>query len=542
MIKILVVDDEILLLKMIERLLSKYNYEVLTATSVKNALQILETGPEINIMFINISMPEESGLKLLKIVKQKYKDIVAIMMTGYTSIEEAIEAMKLGADNYLLKPFGKDILLNTIENALNILENKKYIKLQEILLDVIPLLNDYLIGKLDEENFLLQLLEITLKTQNSKKGIIFWYNEMNNSLEVFVDKGFNLPKNQKFVMDNETLSHLLNLKYPTIHPREVKTSFCKALVPQEENESLLVLPLILKEKLYAVIDIIIPRLKVEQLPETDKKILTSLSNIIVFALSNFISTKKLVEYNKLKSEFVSHISHDLRTPLMSISGAMEMLLNTEKNENKLKMLDVISRNVTRMNELIQNLLDFTRIEVDEFKLKKDTVNISEVLNNIVENFSYLASTKKIQLERDIQKDIISVVDEERLKQIVSNLISNALKFTPENGKITISCFSQDSLLETAKDSIGTIVISVLDTGIGIQPEEQQKIFEKFYKSTSEQATKLNPTGFGIGLTIVKTLVEKHDGKIEVISKPNEGTTFKIFLPMYKDTTNNKIEK
>jgi two-component system phosphate regulon sensor histidine kinase PhoR len=244
-------------------------------------------------------------------------------------------------------------------------------------------------------------------------------------------------------------------------------------------------------------------------------------------LSSYISTKKLVEYNKLKSEFVSHVAHDLRTPLMSISGALELLLTQEQDETKKNFLAIIDRNVQRMNSLVNTLLDFSRIEVGEFKLKKELIDIETTICDVIKNFNFLAETKKIKLNfvNFTKTKIETFADKERLIQIFSNLISNAIKFTPENGKITCA-------IENFNPKTKIVKISVSDTGIGIEKQYLEKVFNKFYQVNPVQPGTKN-SGYGIGLSIVKSLVEAHNGKIEVKSQINKGTTFYIYLPVTK---------
>ncbi len=529
MVKILVVDDEESILRMLSRMLSKEGYEVVTTSSGLNSLDIIKK-TDIDIVFVDIMMPEINGLELLKQIKQINKNISVIMMTAYATIETTVEAIKYGAENYLLKPFDKTLLLSAIRNVLLSTKSKNYLQQQEAILEIIPILNGYVLGQINEITFLNNILEISLKLNKSQKGAIFWFDKDQNTIVPLAKKGLNVDFGKKFILDNISLERLEHLKNPQIIASEQKTNFCKNFIEQNENESLLVIPIILKDKIYGIIYIIIPKVKDEKLLDTDSVLLSFFANILTFTLSNYASTKKLVEYNKLKSEFVSRVSHDLRTPIMSISGAIELLSDLETDENKKQLVQVIQRNITRMNDLVQNLLDFSRIEVGEFKLKKGTVNFGKLVIDTIEDFRYLASTKKIIFETNIQENINAYFDPERIKQVISNLISNAIKFTPENGKITILCSYDEKNLPEAKDSLGTIKFTISDTGIGIPQEYQTKIFEKFFKASSEID---NPTGFGIGLSVVKSLVEAHNGIIELKSQPNKGTTFILYLPIYK---------
>jgi PAS domain S-box-containing protein len=235
------------------------------------------------------------------------------------------------------------------------------------------------------------------------------------------------------------------------------------------------------------------------------------------------SYEELKEADKIKTEFISNITHELLTPLTSIKGFVE-LLNDEAigtiNEEQKKSLGIIHRNSERLIHLIKELLDASHLEKNRLGLHFGLVSINEILSKCILDMQPLAKEKQISLFQDSQPLPRIWGDEERLTQVIINLLANAIKFTPQNGKITV--ISHD-LTEQVK-------ISVNDTGIGIPSDRLSRIFDRFYQIDSSAKRKYG--GTGIGLSICKNIIEKHYGSIWAESDGN-GSTFHILLPKLK---------
>ncbi|MFZ3059021.1 MAG: PAS domain S-box protein [Candidatus Methanoperedens sp.] len=232
------------------------------------------------------------------------------------------------------------------------------------------------------------------------------------------------------------------------------------------------------------------------------------------------SYEALKEADRIKTEFISNITHELLTPLTIIKGFVE-LLNDEAigriNEEQKKSLGIIHRNSERLIHLIKELLDISHLEKNTLGLQFGLVSINDILSKCILDLQPLAKEKQISLFQDSRPLPVIWGDEERLTQVIINLLANAIKFTPQNGKITV--ISHD-LTEQVK-------ISVRDTGIGIPGDQLSRIFERFYQIDSSAKRKYG--GTGIGLSICKNVIEKHYGSIWAESDGN-GSTFHILLP------------
>ena len=229
--------------------------------------------------------------------------------------------------------------------------------------------------------------------------------------------------------------------------------------------------------------------------------------------------ERLRELDKLKDEFVSLVSHELRTPLTSIRGYVELMLAEELTDDQRRFLGIVERNSGRLLELVSDLLFLAQIEAGKLAIEVGSLDLRKVVEECVETAAALAEARGIELDATIGRLPKIEGDRTRLHQVLDNLLSNALKFTSSGGRVDIR-------LKRVGD---TAVLEVADTGLGIPEEEQARLFERFFRSSS--ATENAIPGTGLGLTITKAIVERHGGRIEIESAENEGTTVRIHLPL-----------
>ncbi len=224
------------------------------------------------------------------------------------------------------------------------------------------------------------------------------------------------------------------------------------------------------------------------------------------------------ELDRIKSEFVSAVSHDLRSPLTAILGYVELLDRIGPlNDQQREFVQRIKNSVHNITALINDLLDLGRIEAG-FDLEKERIPLSLVIHYVLDGIDQRIEKKKINLITDVPENLPYVLGNPlRLRQMLLNLIDNAIKYTPEGGEIRL-------LARAEKEQV---VLQVADTGVGIPVAEQSFIFDKFYRASNVAAS---TTGTGLGLAIVKSIVENHQGRIWLDSAPGKGTVFTIMLP------------
>jgi PAS domain S-box-containing protein len=240
---------------------------------------------------------------------------------------------------------------------------------------------------------------------------------------------------------------------------------------------------------------------------------------------NDITKQKEIE--KLKSEFLATVSHELRTPLVAIEKSISLILNKEAgdvSETQTQFLSIAERNLKRLGLLINDLLDLSKLEARKMELKPETVILEKIISDSIESLNNWAKTKSIRIEKVIPADIPEVnLDPNKIIQVLNNLIGNAIKFTPQGGSITVG-------LVLSKED-GVIKVSVADTGMGIAKEDLPKVFDKFYQTQERAPTDIS--GTGIGLAIVREIVELHGGKVWAESEKGQGARFIFTLPLRK---------
>lgn len=252
-------------------------------------------------------------------------------------------------------------------------------------------------------------------------------------------------------------------------------------------------------------------------------VLTIVLFIISFSITR--SMEGLAEANRLKSEFVSIVSHQLRSPLSNLKWAIELLLSgrlgkvDEKHE---EYLQILKDNTTRMGELIADLLTVSRIEQGRFPLEKSEFSLEDLTREIIDEFRPMTSVSKIDVKLEATDTLARVfADSSRIKIVVENLLDNALRYGKNQGMVAIKLKTRGR----------NLLFEITDTGVGIPKEDQRYIFERFFRSGN--VLKHQTSGSGLGLYIAKFIIERSGGKIGFQSQENKGSTFWFTLPTKK---------
>jgi signal transduction histidine kinase len=226
-----------------------------------------------------------------------------------------------------------------------------------------------------------------------------------------------------------------------------------------------------------------------------------------------------------QSDLVAEIMHELKTPLMAISAASELLSRPEMPREKHgELVGMIKKESKRLSKMTKDFLDFARLESGRMRLKRAILDVPQIIQEVISISQTQAAARNIDIVVDLAPDLPTTAsktavigDADRLKQVLLNLVSNATKYNRENGRITISASCQADEAQ----------ISVADTGPGITPEDLEHLFERFYRIPGSESAE----GSGLGLSVAQKIVEEHHGRIEVASTVGEGTTFTIYLPV-----------
>ncbi len=371
--RILVIDDEPGLREGCRRALKRHGFQVEVAATGAEGLACIQRD-RFALVLLDIMMPDVSGLELLQTIRQHDPEIVCIIITGYATVELAVEAMKRGAYDFIAKPFSDDNLLLAVQKGL---ERRR----------------------LEQETRRLQQVEEEARRLSQEKAM-------------------------------------------------------------------------------------------------------------------------LEELDRVKSAFMRKVAHELRAPVAAIRSFITLMQQGYASPDQ--QVDMQARIAQRADELlalIDDLLNLARLKEARMAAKKQPVSLEQVLSEVIGLHTPEAEEKRIRLTVDTQPCPPVLADPAHAKQLWTNLISNAIKYTPAGGRVTVRLFPVD----------GTIVGEVQDTGIGIAPEELPHLFQEFFRT--ERAKAFAPHGTGLGLSIVKQIVEEWGGNIQVESEPGKGSKFTFRLPM-----------
>ncbi len=484
---ILLIDDEKPFRDSSQRLLSKKGYNVITAENGQRALDFLAKNL-VDLILLDLKMPVMGGEEFLQVMCPHYPDIPVVVVTGHGTLDTAVNCMKKGAYDFITKPFDIPQLLLSIERALEkrTLERKA---------------REY------QEETVRNLLE--LSTQKKRLETII--NCMANGIMV-------TNRNLEVVLHNPALLRLLEVTEPIASPVPLQAivkdeSLIETLKKIQSGEPL--------EKEFVAQEIPVgPRvLRAISAPtlEPERHVFWTVAGAVT-VLEDITLFKHL---DQMKSEFVNMVAHELRSPLVSIRQINSVLLEGLAGPLLEKQKDFVSRGMKKIDallELINDLLDVARLEAGRLVRKQETIDLSEVIQDMVILMEPRAKEQRISLTVSCENLRPVKADPRNIEEVLNNLLSNAINYSPEGGKVSVRARGVGDFAE----------ISVSDTGVGIAPDEVPKIFDKFYRVKHPKTRHV--TGTGLGLSIVKGIVEAYQGSIRVESVPDQGTTFTVLLP------------
>jgi two-component system, OmpR family, phosphate regulon sensor histidine kinase PhoR len=239
---------------------------------------------------------------------------------------------------------------------------------------------------------------------------------------------------------------------------------------------------------------------------------------------NLRDVTQQAELDRMKTDLISIVSHEIRSPLSNIIGYIDLVLTDPSHkivEEQANFLSVAKRNGAKLATLVDDMLDLSRLEAGKVEMNLEDVDVEYLINFAVLSFHNEAELRKIVLTKRLSGDPHASGDMDRLQQVLTNLLSNAIKYTPEGGAVEIS-----------GDSCGeTVILRVTDSGIGLLPEDQARLFQRFFRVRSAETRKIS--GTGLGLSIAKSIVDAHGGRLTVQSEYGKGSTFSVILPAWR---------
>lgn len=485
--RILVVDDELGIREGCKRALLEEGYAVDDAEDGKTGFQKVK-GNEYDLILIDLMMPGIGGMDLIKMIHKMDPGIITVVITGHATIETAVEATKLGAYDYLPKPFSPEALCAIVKRGLEkrflLLEAEKlYAERDQRLLE--------LVNEKSRLRTIIGCMADGVLVTNMERQLVLWNA---SSAKMLKSKGFDIA--------GESLEYYITNKALIAAIKEV-------LASDDKDFSMI------SREIPVVGERTILMANIAPVRDQEEKILGT-----VTVLRDITELK---EIDKIKSQFVSMVAHELRAPVAAIKGWLEIVISGEAGGDEQQNLIWLKRAKDRSDSLlslVNDLLEINRMEAGKIAQKMEAVRVSDLIVKVVEFFKPEAEKKAISVSLDLPADLPSVqADIRDMEKLFTNLINNAIKYNVEKGSV---------LLEG--EIVGSSVCyRIKDTGIGIPHDKLSRIFDDFYRV--EDAKTKGITGTGLGLTIAKKIVDSHFGHLEVESDLSKGSTFSVFLPI-----------
>ncbi|MBW2030298.1 MAG: response regulator [Deltaproteobacteria bacterium] len=475
--KILVVDDEKRIREGCRTVLAQEGFDVEVAEDGFSGLKKVQEA-HFDLVLLDLMLPGIQGMDILEEVRAKHPDIVVIVITGYATLEHAVEAMKKGAFDFISKPFSPQDLRGVVGKAIEYIRTLQDIATEKSRMRV-----------------MINCLADGVMTTNAEKKVAL----ANPAFLKFVGyRGENvIGKDLKELNLDPKIESMIDRALAM--PKEEFTQLGDEVTSKVDSEK--------EERILGVWCV----------PFRDK---VGRNLGTVTALHDITAIRKM---DQLKSDFVSMVSHEIRSPLNTVLAQIKVIqdgLLGPVAEDQRESLTRISERLKSLVALSSELLDLAKIESGLVTQEREKLDLAEILDEQVEFCRPQADEKNILIDWQSTGILPPVLGNRgNIGEVFSNLLSNAIKYTPEGGRIKITAAVED----------GHVRIDVTDTGIGIAEEHLPHIFDRFYRIKDDKTRFI--TGTGMGLAIVKSIVEAHNGMITVESKPDVGSTFRLYFPI-----------
>jgi two-component system, OmpR family, phosphate regulon sensor histidine kinase PhoR len=485
---ILVVDDEVGYREGIRRILTSRGYQVHVAASGREALDVA-AAHDFPIVLVDLKMPGMDGFQLIERLRQLKPKTLCVVVSAFATIESAVQTTKMGAFDFVVKPFLPDDLIVVVGRATE----------------------KWLLGceaeRLRREREA-HLLEIT-KEKSKLRTIL---QSMGDGLLVVNIDG-------DVVLDNPVARRLLGrVQAPSLYgpvsgvlaDEKVLTEIGAMIDRHTEEVSISI-----ETKVETGREEGDRYLRVTLAPIRDDK--TTLG--VVVLLADITDAKA---FERMKTLFVSMVAHELKAPIGAVEGYLNMILSGALDTDQDRLKKIVARCLERTGALltlIQDLLEITRRDAGKHERRIEPVDMKALSANLLEFHKHDMELRGIQAE--LQADAgapTALADQGDMERVLTNLISNAIKYNVDGGRITVRIATRPGLLS----------VEVQDTGIGMSPEEVERLGQEFFRAKNAKTRTI--TGTGLGVALIRKIVESYNGALEVDSVPDHGSTFRVLLP------------
>ena len=546
--KILIVDDDRDFVDILKHNLEKREYDVAYAYDGRAGIQKVKI-ERPDLIILDIMLPEVDGYKVSRLLKfdMKYKNIPIIIFSSRYD-EDATLSREAGADAYLAKSADAKELFEKVKSLLN----GKPLKPLDIQIEYPPM--PFLEEAKETKDATVDELKLRIKRLVAINEVVY---DINRSFEIdicvkkFIEKisailtaeisslmlldkkkdelviriakGMkdDIVKNAKIKL-REGISCWVAKEAKPLLIEDVKKypQFRTGTGRGYKTDSFISVPLMVGSEVLGVVNVT-DKIDKTRFTKEDLDILVSIANNAAASIKNSIHYEELKRLNKVKSDFLVVLSHELKAPLINVKGSIDVLLKDSYdilNEDQRRFLSIAKNNIERLLRLIDDLLDISKLESGVVSMKRDKFDISNMIRSVATSFKPELEKKSIDLHLKLPEENLIWGDSDRLEQVFNNILSNAIKFTPQRGRIEF----------TFEDIGDNIRIAMSDNGPGISKENLPKVFDKFSSLCVADSGVVK--GTGIGLSIAKDIVEMHRSSIWVESELGKGSRFFVELP------------
>ena len=497
--KVLVIEDKPEMIQILtDYVLGPQGYVTLTALDGEKGLR-MALSEEPDLVILDLRMPKMSGLQVLQTLRELQCPVPVILITAYGSEEVVVRALRLGANDYVAKPFELDEMINAIERVLSKSrqEKEKARLSQELEKSVKELTRkiELMLYSIDEGVFTVDR-ELRISTFNpAAEKILGWREE-----EVI-----GRPCTEIFREEDGASSYQGELLSEAMRKAQLVTS-------AKEGH-----PVINKDgQRIFISSSVVP--------------LLDLNGQVFGAMVAFRDATAEIELDQMKSEFISMVSHELRSPLSHILASMELMREANlSSDQQQDLLNIIDAQSNRLNRFVEQILDVSLLEAGTVKVEQEPVDLKRLIEQMIEAFETRVNTHRFELTVP-ERPTIVVGDDSKIQTVLDNLLENAVNYSPEGSRISIEVSDRDK----------EVVISVIDEGIGIPATQLERIFERFHRVNASDDQE--QYGYGLGLYISKRLIEIQGGSIWAESELERGSRFSFSLPKWSPASGEQVSE
>jgi len=524
---LLLAEDDVAVRAMCVRALRRAGFEVTETASGEEAIEQLRH-QGFDLLLTDLKMPGMGGLATCRAVRERDDELPIVVMTGYGSMESAIEALKIGVSEFILKPFRPDELVNAVQRSLE----KGWLKRENARLNaLIPLfdLSRAFMSSVDLSAIPAQVIRIARQeTQADRASLMLLTAEGDLIIQAADGLDADIVHHTRQPADYGVAGHVLAQREPAVLHGSLRDDPRFGDRVHSDVGSAICLRLLHQDRALGVLNVSredagrpFTRADVELLSLLASQAAVALENARLFN-ERERAYERLAELDTLKSEFINIASDELRAPL-AVMLAYASLLEQQATDDMRDLLEQVVDSANQLKSIIDEMVSLRRIDRGDTQVQLDTVDLNEVVPLVVDEHRPIFQAKGINLQVSPSADLAATrADPQVLRLILNSLLSNAHKYTPQGGSVSVEM----------TQSNGMLTIAVHDTGVGIPPEEQERIFDRFYQV--EHSFSREHGGMGLGLAIAQDMAELIDGRIRVESAVDQGSTFSLDLRAITD--------